>query len=638
MMNNVFLHKTKKEKEIPTQSMVIKDMIAPAPIFQEEMNYMRFGENYVRSFLVIDFPSSPKGNFLSKLYRFKGNLTISTHLVPKPSDEYIKQTSRSITELNTELNGKQILKMKPERQIELKQKLEAADRTLERLMSGDNKNIFHVHMYLHLQSHSLDELERATKRLNVMTVKRGLRIVPAEANMIDAFNSVLPIVELNLEDMTYRNFDSEAASSLFPFDESELFHERGVIKGINITTGSLVLVDQKSLPSHNEFVVGQTGMGKTFYLIKDMLRKWMQGDRIFVIDPEGDEGGISTVCKRVGGQVYKISPLSEHVINILEIRASMDNVNIDSEDDEEAAFQPLLFQKIQRLKIFFKLIKKNMSIVEMAQLEKALISTYWNENYRINFDTDFSKRTSKQYPILKDLYNEIDRQDGNGNLIYPHLSDFKEILYMYVEGSNSRMFNGHTTNVDLDNDFICFNLKDLEEEADSQAAAMYNALSFLWDEITSSNHSFTWLYVDEAHKIASPDNARAMKFLYQIYKRIRKYNGGCVVATQAIADYLSAVEGSRNYGQAIIGNSISQLILPLKDQDIADLKKNDIIKLSEEEERIISKFKQGEGIYVVGNNRVHMRVDHTIAEMKLIDPKKYKQMYGNIERFDSYAN
>lgn len=597
-------------------SMTIKDMVAPAPIFHEEMNYMQLGGNFVRSFLVIDFPSNPQGNFLSKLYRFKGNLTISTHLEPKPSDGYIKRTENSIIELKTDLSGKRADSMKPAQKKKLEMMLTAADETLDKLMSGDNNSIYHVHMYLHLQADSLDELERASKRLVVNTRKRGLKIVPATANMINAFQSVLPVMNNTLPEMTYRNFDTQAASSLFPFDESELFMDGGLIKGKNLTTDSLVKIDQKALPSHNEFIVGQTGMGKSFYLIKDMLRKWMAGDRVFVIDPEGE---ISKVCKKVGGQVIKISPMSKSVVNILEIKPSMDAADLDAEDDEEPEILALMFQKIQRLKIFFKLIHKKLEIVEMAQLEKALIATYAAKN--IDFETDFEKLESKDFPILADLYQEIDKGD------YSKLQDFKDILYMYVFGSNSKMFNGHT-NVDLNSDFICFNLKELEEESDSQAAAMYNALSFMWDEITTDSGKWTWLEVDEAHTIADPDNPRAMKFLFQIYKRIRKYNGGSTVATQQISDLLSAVEGHRNYGAAIIENSFSQLILPLKEKGIADLRKHDVINLSEEEELIISKFKRGQGIYVVGNNRVHMEVDHTPEEMLLINPKHYDELYG----------
>ncbi|MDF9763811.1 hypothetical protein OKW24_005707 [Peribacillus simplex] len=58
------------------------------------------------------------------------------------------------------------------------------------------------------------------------------------------------------------------------------------------------------------------------------------------------------------------------------------------------------------------------------------------------------------------------------------------------------------------------------------------------------------------------------------------------------------------------------------------MKNYEVLKLSEEEELILGKLRQGEGIYVVGNKRVHMEVDHTKAEMKLINHKKYETLYG----------
>ena len=163
------MFKTQKAKETPVseKALLIKDSIAPAPIFKEELNYMRMGSNFVRTFLVIDYPSRVTGNFLSKLYRFKGNLNISMHISPKSSDLYIKQTETSIVELRADLEAKRNVKMKPSRKIELENMLQAAEDTLDKLMSGQNKNILHVHMYLHLRASSLEDLERDSKRLQV---------------------------------------------------------------------------------------------------------------------------------------------------------------------------------------------------------------------------------------------------------------------------------------------------------------------------------------------------------------------------------------------------------------------------------------------------------------------------------------
>lgn len=594
--------------------MTIRDSIAPAYI-HEDLEYVKFGENYARTFVVVDFPSRRKGNWLTELYRFKENLTISYHMEPTSPVKMKNSLDRSIMDLETRLLSKNSLT--PQREIETKQQLESSVELLTKISNGATSKVFQVHMYLHLQADSLEKLDRITQRLQGILARKGLKAYIPKFEMLEAFYSVLPTTNNTLPQWTYRTMDSEAASSLMPFDESEVFHPSGVIKGINLTTGSLVIVDQyeeELLDSHSEFVVGRTGKGKTFYMLKDMIRYYMQGVKIFAIDPERQ---FSQVIKRLGGQVVNLSVMSNTIINPLEIRPFTDNADLDNNDEEiEVHF---LFQKIQRLKIFFKLIKKNMDSLETALLEQILLETYKSKG--IHFETDLNDFKSEDYPILEDLYDSIDTEE------HPELKGFKQILWMYVHGSNSRLFNGHT-NIDLSSDMICFDLKNLEEESDSQQAAMYNVLSYLWDEITQKEGRKR-LYVDEAHIMADPNNPRAMKFLYQIYKRIRKYKGGATVATQQIADYLTAIEGNRNYGKAIIANSLCRMILGLDSTDLDDIREKRVMKLSEQEEEILLKAKRGEGIYVVNTNRVHIQVDHTPEEMKLIDPKQYEKQYGS---------
>ncbi|WP_158500780.1 TraG/VirB4 family ATPase [Spiroplasma kunkelii] len=46
------------------------------------------------------------------------------------------------------------------------------------------------------------------------------------------------------------------------------------------------------------------------------------------------------------------------------------------------------------------------------------------------------------------------------------------------------------------------------------------------------------IIVDEAHLAINKDNQVTLNFMYQMTKRIRKYNGALVVATQNIADFV----------------------------------------------------------------------------------------------------
>jgi type IV secretory pathway VirB4 component len=594
----------------------VRNAIAPS-IIKEELDYVRLGENFTRTLVVVNFPNVVKAGWLSKLYRFKGNLSISIHCVPKASDKIIESISKSIMEYESRLENT----VNPRRLQDTMQKLESSKRMLQNLMEGDNNSIYHVHMYLHLQANKIEELDRETKRLQNILFKSGLNSHIPYGNMYKAFESCLPIVDNKLPEMTYRNMDCSALSSFFPFDESEIFESSGFIKGFNVTTGSLVLINQYHLNSHNEFVLGKTGAGKSFYMKVDMLRHFMSGVRIFIIDPERE---YKNIVKKIGGQHITISSMSGTIINPLEVlHPNIDKLDLNNDvDDDETESVALLHQKIVRLKVFFKLIKRDLSPLESALIEDALYETYLKKN--ITWDTDFSNFKSTDFPILEDLYEEIKAKVGNGET---ELKNFLAILKTYVTGSNARMFNGYT-NVNLNNDVICFDLKGLEDEGESQSAAMFNVLSFLWDEISRDDKTFKRLYVDEAHILADPDNPRSMRFLFNIYKRIRKYKGGATAATQQISDYLSAVEGKRNYGKSVIGNSISKFILGLEPSDIQDLRDYNVLKLSEEEERILSSDKKGEGIFIAEKNRVHMRVEATPEELRLIDPKQYKEKYA----------
>ncbi|MFB9324246.1 VirB4 family type IV secretion system protein, partial [Cryptosporangium minutisporangium] len=345
----------------------IRDSIAPAHI-HEDIDYLQLGKNFSKTICVVDFPGVRRGNWLTELYRFKDNLSISTHLEPASPTAMIKSLNRSIMDLDVRLKGKRSLT--PEREIETEQQLDSSRELLRKLQSGGTSKVFQVHMYLHLQADSLEKLERMERQLEGILSRKGLKGYTPKNQMLPAFKSMLPTTDNTLPEWTYRTMDAEAASSLFPYDESEIFHSTGVIKGENMTTGSLVVVDQYSLDSHNEFAIGQTGKGKTFYMLKDMIRYYQQGIKILAIDPERQ---FARAFKRLGGQVISLSVMSKTLINPLEIRHYQDRGDIDTEGDDFENETQLLYQKIQRLKIFFKLIKKDISPHENSLIERYLL-------------------------------------------------------------------------------------------------------------------------------------------------------------------------------------------------------------------------------------------------------------------------
>lgn len=616
-----------KKKELSLENFVddhstFLDILSPDSM-EEHDTYMRFGSNYVRTLVVAHFSNHVIGGFLDNLHSIGSNVSIIHHIEPTSTDAMIKSLDKAIIEYSSQLHD---ARLRASERQSIEHNIKDATILLESLTSS-NSELFNEHMFIHIQALSLEELNRITHIVKTMT-NRHLKAITPTNRMFDAFESVLPLNTNKCKELTYRNFDAEALSSLFPFDESEVISDRGIIKGRNLKTNSIVMVDHDQLLNRHEYVCGPSGSGKSTYLFGDMLRRWIQGVRIRVIDPKGEFGN---KFKHIGGEWIKISPMNDAVINPFEIM----NTVLIKDDEGNDIDSSLLHRKISNLKTMFTLMYAGLKDdpVAKALLEKALVMVYQNQEKRISWDTDFSSLSSTDYPTMSDLYELIEKLLKENKEFQP-LSGLYQILYQYVEGSYSKAMNGHT-NVDLSNDLISFDLFDLKNEEDLQKVAMYNILTFL-EEDAVKDKEIVQIYVDEAHMLADPRNPLAMKFLADMYKLLRSFKSGVTSATQQVGDFLSAVEGTKNYGEAVILNSISKLYLPMSREELHTIMNKTSENFSEEEQQLLiikdaDRTKSaGKGVYMIGSTKVSLQVQLTPTELQLWDPQRFKNEYPHI--------
>jgi type IV secretory pathway VirB4 component len=619
-----FFQKTKPTEEPDIENSItdesyLLDSFSPDSI-EEGANYLRLGGNYVRTLAVSHFSNQVEAGFLEKLHTMSSNVSVIHHIEPTPSHEMIKALNRAVIEYKSRL---QEPRLRPVDQIKLENDLQDAEILLQNLVDGSSE-MFVEHMLVHIQADSLDKLNSITHQVKTQ-MSRSIKLLTPYFRMLEAFQSVLPVRSHKIPEMTYRNFDSESISSLFPFDECEIVSEKGIIKGKNLKTNSIVLVDHDELLNRNEVVIATSGGGKSTYLFGDIMRRWMQGTTIRIVDPKGEFG---EKARKLGGEWIKISPMNDNVINPFEIM----NATIATDESGQPLEASLLHQKISRLKTMFTLMYKDLKEqqVAMALLEKVLVEVYQDKG--ITWDTNFKSKQSSDYPIIRDLYEKIELLMHTEEQYTP-LAGFYQVLYPYVEGSYSKAFNG-VTNVDLSNDLIVFDLFDLRNEGDLQQVAMYNILTFLWDDVTMDKTKIHQIFVDEAHILSDPKNPLAMEFLASMYKLIRSFSGGVTSATQQVGDFLSAVEGSRNYGEAVILNSVTKLYLPMVQEEMNSIRERTSESFSEEEQRLLviqdadKHQNAGKGIYVVGSKKVHLQVELTPSELKLWDAAWYQRKYG----------
>ncbi|MED0649921.1 DUF87 domain-containing protein [Aeribacillus pallidus] len=564
--------------------------------------------------MVVEYSSILVREYIRKLSDISDNISIVQYITEYDASEVKRHLSESIKQNNQKLNSKYVndaMKSEAEAQID-------SARMLLNQLSFKNEKMFMFQMLIHIVANSLKELDTLTQQVKVICGSFAKTLTPT-TRMKDAFDSFLPIGKNKVYDLTYRPMNAEAVALFFPFHENEIFDERGIIKGRNMTTGNVVIVDDDLLLNRHEFVIGVSGSGKSTYIFVDMMKKYMLGRRIIVIDPKGEFG---EVFDTLGGEQVKISLKGGDIINPFDIP------KINNSDDTNDS-NPII-SKISTLLTMFRLMYPEMTDLQEDILSKILIELY--EKFDITEETNINDLKPTDFPKIDDLYEFLNDKKEKGSEEYKHLMDFHTTLYAYAKGMFSKVFNGHT-NVDVTKPLVCYDIFDLQKREKVQRIVYFNLLSHINYDILNGDRHPTQVYIDEAHIIADPKVPLAMDYVHFMMKVLRSFNCGVTAATQSIKDFLSAKDDKRNYGEAVISQAIQRLYLPMQEVEINFLEEELGHQFSEEERSTLTvvegrKDEQaGKGIYFVGAKKIKLEVQLTDIEKQLwFERKKLSEL------------
>ena len=408
----------------------------------------------------------------------------------------------------------------------------------------------------------------------------------------------------DIKEVSKRNVLTNGLVATYPFISSSIFDENGIYIGTNIYNNSLVFIDRydtKKYKNANLSIFGTSGAGKSFYTKLLILRNILLSIEQYVIDPDRE---YTNICEKLGGTMLKIGPTSNTYINILDIRQ-------ESIEENEKGY---LATKIGKLIGFFNLIFGELDEEEKAILEDKLIecyaqkgitfddeSLYKEENENITITKIF--KTSKDMPILEDLYNILARD--------PKTISFKTKLIPFIKGS-LKFFNQYT-NVELNNKLIVADVYELGE--DNLQYGMYIFTELFWDKIKINRKIKKAIYLDEIWRlIGVTSNKNVASFIYKIFKTIRKYGGSAVAITQDISDLFSLENGI--YGKSILNNSSIKTFFSLEEENIKILA--EYSNLSEKEKVEIKSLKRGECLMFAGDNHILTKIEANDFEKEII--------------------
>jgi type IV secretory pathway VirB4 component len=368
-----------------------------------------------------------------------------------------------------------------------------------------------------------------------------------------------------------------------------------VLYGINRHNNGLVLFDRFSLENANMVVFAKSGAGKSFAIKLEALRSLMLGTEVMVIDPEDE---YRTLSEAVGGSYLRLSLASQNRINPFDLPQVL-----DSEDADNALRANIItLHGLLRLMMGGAISTQQGSTqnavapltpAEDADVDVALINTYAKAGI-----TNDPLTHGATPPTMNDLYNTLNEMSGNG----PALA---QRLRKYTTGTFAGIFS-EQSNVNLDNKFVVFNIRDLEDEL--RPVGMYIVLNYIWNKVKSEKKKRI-LVVDEAWQLMKYDDSA--NFMFSLAKRARKYFLGLTTISQDVDDFLSS-----RMGRAVVSNSSLQLLLKQAPSSIDIV--GDTFKLTSEEKARLSQFPVGEGLFFAGLNHVIIRILASQTEAQLI--------------------
>lgn len=524
----------------------------------------------VFNYTVKNFPLAVLNAWGYQLFNIEGTKVVM-NLEPYDKLRAVKMIDRSLQELASQTDQS----YKASSLIDKKTHIDTLVDVL-RMLQNDNETLFKV--TLHFTVYNRDKKAGDAKK----NLKKTIRRILAEEGFELADNFCRQdraVVSSNVsryDTMTdfARAIHSGTVAAVFPFVLSTVMDPGGILLG---TSGSFpVIVDffkrDNERVNSNMVIMGKSGSGKSYATKTILSHLSAENCKIFILDPENE---YKTLAENLGGRLIDVGTASEGRINPFHVITTL-----DADEEGESAGANNFAVHLQFLEEFFRVALPGIDAQALEYLNNLIVELYKGKG--IGFGTDFSRLTPADYPVFDDLDALIRDRLEKARVDYDRtnlriLSNF--ISKFASNGRDSNLWNGEST-LTVKENFTVFNFQSLLANKNGVIANAQMLLVLKWlDNEIIKNREFNLKYgtnrkiivaIDEAHVFIDPKYPIALDFMYQLAKRIRKYNGMQIVITQNIKDFVGTQEIVRK-STAIINACQYSFIFALSPNDMDDL-------------------------------------------------------------------
>ena len=425
---------------------------------------------------------------------------------------------------------------------------------LQRKLSAGQERAFHLAVYLTLTASDRDQLEAGA--LRVIEASRSALCELREATLRQ-FAGRLATLPLGIDRLRRRHLvDTSAVVTLLPWLDVEVADPGGLRVGRSRATSRPVVVDPFSDRHHenaNIAVFGHSGAGKT-YLLKTLATAAIRaGCQVFVIDPEHEYGSLASA---LGGADVQLALGSGHAVNVMDLRGVA---------RDEAELGPAVADAVDLVAT----VCSGLDETEKAVLEGAIRQAYLD----------------CAAPVLADVAGRL-----------PPTARVARVLTRWVGGSLGAMFSA-PTNVDLDLPMVVFGMRELREEM--VGPVHFLLAEALWRRFRDRTRR-RLLIVDELGLLFEDPVMR--RFVVRLARRIRKYDGSLVFATQNAGDLLAS-----EAGLVVATNPALRFFGAQRPGEAQKLQR--AFQLSDVQRQGLESARRGEFLLAAGHRRLELQIE-----------------------------
>lgn len=509
------------------------------------------------TYTIAEYPISVPNAWGRNFFSVPGT-RIAVKFKAVPQAEAEKRLDRSIMEMEIQASKRGRASTELEKNVHL----ETLRELLASIKTG-NEVLFDTNIYIQAE-------DEQRKLLRTQLMRAGFKYNEMFGKQRDSFiNS--NVSQRNSNKKYERGINSSSLAAMFPFVSDAVQDEEGIYLGMN---NEPVFLDffkrDKERINSNMVVLGKSGSGKSFATKAILANLASDNTKIFILDPERE---YDILAHNLKGKVVDVGSAKEGRINPLQVITALD-------DENEEGQNVSLSTHLQFLESFFKMILDGITNDALEVLNESIKELY--DSFNINVNTKIDELEPNQFPIMQDLFNYVSKQYDEAKDEYQrnNLKIIKTYLNKFAEGGrNSMLWNGYST-ITAEENMIVFNFQTLLANSNNDLANAQMMLIMRWlnNEIIKNkdyNAKFNTkrrviVVIDEAHTFIDPKKDVALDFMFNLAKRIRKYEGMQIVITQNLKDFTGTPDIARK-STAIINASQYSLIFSLAPHDINDL-------------------------------------------------------------------